>query len=119
MARDDRAGKLDGLMTSPWPTLLGGLSATLLALILAQSSAEFLKPIRVLLLVAGVIAAGFGARVRFRRMNWNVLEDRLNTAGVMALGAVAVLLAKMSLDESWDSIALMLQVLIVVALVGA
>ncbi len=98
----------------PWPVLLAGLGATALGLIL-DVAGENLAPIRFVLFLAGLITVGAALSMRFR-VAGPFFEERMETAGMLALAAFACLLAFIGADPSWDSMQMVLVVLIIVTL---
>jgi len=105
-------------LQNPWPPLLAGLGASAAALLWASVAPESFVPGRVILLLAGLIAAGTGVAVRFRTAAWD-LESRCYTAGAIGLAAFAAVLSTGALDEAWDSPRMLLRAVTAVALVGA
>lgn len=99
----------------PWPIMLAGLALTFLGLILSQTA---FVPARVLLLGAGVLLAGIAVSRRLQTASWE-LEDRAESAGLLALSAFVALLAFLGMDEKWDSGRIFLGALIIVALAGS
>jgi hypothetical protein len=66
-----------------------------------------------------VMLAAIAVARRLQTAGWEFLEDRLESAGVLALAAFLGLLAYMAMAESWDSGRIFLSALIALALVGA
>lgn len=100
----------------PWPILLAGFGCTVLALALAQTS---MVPLRLILLGAGVLLAGIAVGRRLQTAGWEFLEDRLESAGLLAMAAFLGLLAYLAMAPSWDSGRIFLTAVIAVALLGA
>jgi hypothetical protein len=103
----------------PWPVLLTGLAITAAGLLLFAAG-DSLAPIRFVLFLAGLITAGAALSMRFR-VAGQFFEERMETAGMLAVAAFACLLAfadAISADPSWDSMQLVLVVLIAVTLLG-
>ena len=98
----------------PWPLALAGLACTFLGLGLAQTS---FVPAALLSLGAGVLLAGIAVSRRFQTMSWE-LEDRAESAGLLALSAFVALLAFLGV-EKWDSGRIFLFALILVALTAS
>jgi hypothetical protein len=108
-----------GWRPRPWPVLLAGLAITAVGLILVVAG-DALAPIRFVLFLAGLITAGAALSMRFRVAGW-LFEERMETAGMLAVAAFACLLAfadAISADPSWDSMQMVLVALIAVALLG-
>jgi hypothetical protein len=99
----------------PWPILLAGLGFTVAALALSETS---LVPLRLLLLAAGLLMAGIAVSRRLQTASWE-LEDRAESAGLLALTAFVGVLAYLSMAPSWDSGRTFLFVFILVALMGS
>jgi hypothetical protein len=76
------------------------------------------EPLGVGLLAAGLMASGGAVSLRLRRAGQS-LEERAESAGIVALAAFAALLAFLAMKESWDSGRLFFGVLSAVGLVGA
>jgi hypothetical protein len=95
--------------------LLAGLSLTVLGLVLRGTPAT---PARVACLVAGLALAGSAVSRRLRTAGW-ALEERIESAALLAAAALAGLVAYAGCDEEWDSIRLLLGVLAAVALFGS
>ena len=100
----------------PWPVLLTGLAITALGLILFAAG-NALAPLRFVLLLAGLITVGAAISMRFR-VAGPYFDERMETAGMLAVAAFACLLAFIGADPSWDSMQMVLVVLIAVTLVG-
>jgi hypothetical protein len=105
-----------GWRPRPWPVLLAGLAITAVGLIL-HVAGDALAPIRFVLFLAGLITAGAALSMRFR-VAGAPFEERMETAGMLAVAAFAGLLAFIGADPSWDSMQMVLVVLIAVALLG-
>ncbi len=99
----------------PWPTLLAGLACTVAGLLLSQTP---YVPLRLLLLGAGLLIAAAAVARRLQTAEWE-LEDRAESAGLLAMSAFVALLAFLGTDERWDSGRIFLGVLIAVALLGS
>jgi hypothetical protein len=99
----------------PWPILLAGLGLTVVGLLFAQTP---YVPARVIFLGAGLLVAGIAVSRRLQTAEWE-LEDRAESAGVLALSAFVALLAFLAMDENWDSGRLFLGVLIALALIAS
>jgi hypothetical protein len=120
MARDPvpaRSSLTSALRTfsRPWPILLAGLACTVIGLLFAQTA---YVPARLLFVGAGVLIAGIAVARRLQTTSWE-LEDRVESAGLLALSAFVALLAYEGMDEKWDSGCLFLGVLIGVALAAS
>jgi hypothetical protein len=100
----------------PWPILLAGLACTVLGLVLSQTP---LVPLRLLLLGAGVLLAGIAVARRLQTASWDVLEDRAESAGLLAVSAFVALLAYLAMARGWDSGRIFLGALIALALVAS
>jgi hypothetical protein len=102
----------------PWVVVLTGLGLVAAGLALCTIEIGGVTPVRVFLLAAGLFTAGaaIGRRLRTAGGAW---EARLETAGMLSLGAFAGLLAYLATDEAWDSARFFLSGVMIVALVGA
>jgi hypothetical protein len=103
----------------PWPVLLAGLAVTAVGLLLSMAG-DALAPIRFVLFMAGLITVGAALSMRFR-VAGPFFEERMETAGMLAVAAFACLLAfadAISADPSWDSMQMVLVVMIAAALLG-
>ncbi len=101
----------------PWPVLLAGLAITAAGLILFAAGAN-LAPIRFVLFLVGLITVGAAVSMRFR-VAGPFFDERMETAGMLAVAAFAGLLAFIGVDPAWDSMKMVLVVMIAVALLGA
>lgn len=99
----------------PWPTAIAGLILTAIALFFA---AHLNVPTRLILMGVGLLLAAAAVSRRLQTASWQ-LEDRAESAGLLALAAFVALLAYMGMEESWDSGRLFLIAVITVALVGS
>jgi hypothetical protein len=95
--------------------LLAGLGCTVVGLLLSQTT---LIPPRLLFLAAGVLLAGIAVSRRLQTTSWE-LEDRVESAGVLALSAFVALLAYLGMEPSWDSGRIFLGAVIAAALLGS
>jgi hypothetical protein len=99
----------------PWPILLAGLACTVVGLVFSTTSAT---PLCLLFLGAGVVLAG-GAVARRLQTAGQELEERVESAGLVALASFVALLAFLGTYKNWESAELFLGVLIAVGLGGA
>jgi hypothetical protein len=76
-------------------------------------------PWRFPVVAVGLLLVAAAVSLRLSFAPWAELEDRTVSAGLVALGGLACILAAYSLDPSWDSIKLLLSVGFGVALAGA
>jgi hypothetical protein len=113
-ASPSRAGR--GWMT-PWRILFVGLGITILGLILSLGQHPR-PPWCGVLLFTGLVVSGAAVARRLQTAGWD-FDQRLESAGVLAVAAFAGLLAYFGFDEAWDSMRMALGVLIAVALAGA
>lgn len=95
--------------------VLSGLGLTVATALLAQALPSLLA---LALVVAGALAVAVGLVWRFRETGWG-FDERLSTAGLTFLAAVAAFAGASSMPEDWDSAGLVLGVLSLVALGGA
>src|SRR2546426_194008 len=67
MARDEivPAGKEGWPAPNPWPALAAGLGAVFLSLVWFWVAGSSLTPVRVLLMVAGLVSVGLAVAIRF------------------------------------------------------
>jgi hypothetical protein len=100
----------------PWPVLLTGVGITALGLAV-MALGEGAAPFRFVAFLVGLVLAGAGVSLRFKTAG-QAFEERMETAGVLAVAAFTALLAFLGTDAAWDSMAMVLVVMIVVALVG-
>lgn len=105
-------------VTRPWPWLIAGLMLTGAALLLTRQTEGAWVPLRVAMILAGLIAVGGAISLRLQSATWD-FPERLRSAGMVALGALASLLGCFGMAPEWDSARLALGVLANVALVGA
>jgi hypothetical protein len=99
----------------PWPLLLAGLACTAIGLLLTKTP---YVPARLLFLAAGLLLAGSAVSKRLQTASWK-LEDRIESAGLLAAAAALALLSIAGIDESWDSGIVFLVVLGIVGLFGS
>jgi hypothetical protein len=104
----------------PWFLVGGGLAATLLGLACIRvpqlpEDASFLGQA---LLAVGLIVAGGAVSMRLRSSG-QALEERAESAGIVALAAFAALVAFLAMKEPWDSGRYFFGALSGVGLVGA
>ncbi|MGH7226777.1 MAG: hypothetical protein ACRELF_26480, partial [Gemmataceae bacterium] len=100
----------------PWPVLLAGLACTVIGLALSRTP---LVPLRLLFLGAGLLLAGIASARRLQTTSWEHLEDRAESAGLLAMSAFVSLLTYLAMEESWDSGRIFSIALITIALVGS
>lgn len=103
-------------LSRPWPILLAALVATGLALVLLQ--AHWLTTLGGILLAAGLVLAGAAVSRRLQTATWH-LEQRIESAGVVAAAALVAFVAFLAAGDSARSVAMFCKVLAVVALVGS
>jgi hypothetical protein len=99
----------------PWPLLLAGLVITIVGLTLSQTS---FTGLRVGLIGLGVVLAGGAVARRLQTAEWE-LEDRVESAGLLAVSAFVALLAFLGTYREWDSARRCLGALIALALLGS
>ncbi len=99
----------------PWPLMGAALASTVVGLALSQTA---LIPLRLLFLGAGLLLAGAAVARRLQTASWE-LEDRVESAGVLAVSAFVALLGYLALDKSWDSGELFLEAVIGIVLAGS
>lgn len=102
----------------PWTLLLIGAGLILAGLLVALVPGNGLVPVRLSLLLAGLIVSGASVWLRLGTASINP-QDALPAAGFVALAGVAPILASLGLSPSWDSAALLLYVLASIAFAGA
>jgi hypothetical protein len=113
-------------LINPWLPLLAGLAATLIAALLPKWSGTAGVLMRVVPVVAGLIAAGAAVSLRLRHAGPGV-EERARSAILLGVAALVPLLAYASLNDvdaatnqlKWDSVCLVLGVMTGVGVVGA
>jgi hypothetical protein len=99
----------------PWPIMGAGLACAFVGGALSYTT---LVPLRVLFLGAGLLLAGAAVARRLQTASWE-LEDRVESAGVLAVSAFVALISLLSIEASWDSAQLFLGMFIAVAVGGA
>jgi hypothetical protein len=116
MARDAALppGRGIGAFVRPWPLLLAGLALLLIGGFLRETAPA---PLRVSLMVGGLVLAGLAVSRRLQTAGQE-LEERVESAGLLAVSAFAALLACWISDE-WDTILLLMGVLAGLALTGS
>src|SRR5208283_560551 len=110
-------------MVSPWPTLLTGMAlcgaACLWHTIQVQRAlTDVGTPIRVILIVAGTVAAGAAVAIRLGTGGLD-LGNRFGSASVLALAGGVAFLGRLALNDESDATRLLLRVVVGVALGGA
>jgi hypothetical protein len=100
-------------LSRPWTLVQIGLALVVLGLMVGLAS----TPVKAFFFVAGLIVAGFGVSRRLQTAS-TTFEERVESAGLIALAAFDVLLAYLG-TEKGASTRLFLGVLIGVALAGA
>ncbi|HEY7423397.1 MAG TPA: hypothetical protein VH682_04070 [Gemmataceae bacterium] len=99
----------------PWPILLAGLACTVIGLLFSQTP---YTPARLIFLGIGLLLAGSAVARRLQTAGWE-LEDRAESAGLLALSAFVALLGFLAMEKSWDSGQIFLGTLIALALFGS
>ena len=101
MASDDfsTVHREDKLFTNPWPPLLVGLGASVLAVLLYAVLGESGTSVRLFVLLSGLLAAGAAIAIR------------PSSPAVIALAGICAVVGSIAADASWDSFRLLLQVL--------
>jgi uncharacterized membrane protein HdeD (DUF308 family) len=99
----------------PWPLLLAGLACTVIGLLLSQTPSV---PARLLFLGVGLLLASSAVARRLQTASWE-LEDRAESAGLLAASAFVALLTNLGMEERWDSGIYFLRALIGLALLGS
>lgn len=105
-----------GWRPSPWTVLFIGVGVTFLGLLLSLAG-DALAPLRVIVLFAGLITVGSAVSLRLSTAGQQ-FEERMESAGVLAIAAFATLLAYWATNPLWDSMTMVLVVLIAAALAG-
>ena len=100
----------------PWLVMGIGVGVTLIGLALAPFG-DALAGVRFVFFLVGLITAGVAVSLRLKTAG-QAFEERLESAGVLAVGAFAALLAFLGMDKAWDSIQIALVALVLVALLG-
>jgi hypothetical protein len=100
----------------PWPVLMTGVGVVLVGLALMVFGAP-LGGARFVCFLVGLITVGAAVSMRLRKAG-QAFEERTESAGVLAVAAFAALLAFLGTDKSWDSLQMVLVVLVLVALGG-
>jgi hypothetical protein len=120
MARTEhkKAESRDGPIINPWVPLLVGLGLALVAALLPKWSGTAGVLARVVPVVAGLIAAGGAVSLRLRSAGQST-EERAMSAILLAVAALVPLLGYAAMDEAWDSVRLLFEVMTGVGVVGA
>lgn len=98
------------------PILIGGYVTELLAAGLSFVEADAIVPVRVILLLAGLIAAGLA--VMWRLQAGDESEGTQGAAAFVLLSAGVPLVASFGMDNEWDTAQLVCYVLMAVAIAG-
>ncbi|HEY7329160.1 MAG TPA: hypothetical protein VH592_16070 [Gemmataceae bacterium] len=114
-ARDASLAKARRTFSRPWPIMGVALACTVLGLAFSQTT---LVPLRVTFLGAGLLVAGIAVARRLQTTSWE-LEDRVESAAVLAVSAIVALLTYLDIYAKWDSAELFVRVFMIVAVVGA
>src|SRR5262249_3410345 len=104
-------------LRGPAAVMCGAGFASLLALALGKFAPAFLVPLRVVLIVGALVAAGMVVWWRLCDLGEQTFEARAWTAGFVVVGAALIFCAREAMDESWDSLRMALGVFSVVAAV--
>jgi hypothetical protein len=119
MARDPVTASAAGRpWVRPWPVLLTGLGLLGVGYLLSGWNEDAVVPFRVLFVLGGLILAGAAISLRLRSAGQE-LDERIESAAVVAVAALGALVALGATDPSWDSIQLFFGVLVGVGLTGA
>jgi hypothetical protein len=102
-------------LVRPWTLLFVGLGLVVFSLLLSSTD---LYAVRVILAGIGLVFAGFAVSRRLQTAGAE-LEERVESAGLLALASVAALLALLGMDKKWDSALMFLGVLTGVGLAGS
>jgi hypothetical protein len=117
----DAAGTLTLSAERPWLTprnlLLAGAAVNLLGIVLATAG-EQLVPVRVVVILTGLVLTLVGINHRLRSFVED-LEGRAITAAYLAFGSFDILLAYLACSEEWDTFRLALGIFVGVGLAGA
>ncbi len=100
----------------PWPVMGIGVGITLVGLLLAAFG-DALAGARFICFLVGLLTAGVAVSMRLKTAG-QAFEERMESAGVLAVGAFAGLLAFLGTDRNWESMQMALVVLVFVALMG-
>jgi len=106
-------------LRGPAAVMCGAVFASLLALALGKFAPDFLVPLRVVLIVGALVAAGMVVWWRLCDLGEQTFEARAWTAGFVVVGAALIFCAREAMDESWDSLRMALGVFSAVAAGGA
>jgi hypothetical protein len=109
----------DPIYLRPWVVVVAGLGLVVVGLALTSLDSREASICRAWLVVIGLLAAGAAISRRLQRAGWE-LEERLETAGMLAVGAFVALVAYLAVKNyDWTSAEFFLLGLIVIALGGA
>ena len=100
----------------PWLVMGAGVGITLVGLLLAAFG-DALAGARFVCFLVGLLTAGVAVSMRLKKAG-QAFEERMESAGLLAVGALAALLAFLGTDHNWESMQMALVVLVIVALVG-
>ncbi len=109
---------VEPLYLRPWVVLLVGLGSAVVGLGLCNFDGSGFVVARLAFLVVGLILAGAAVERRFR-IAGQELEERMETAGMLALAAFVAIVAFLATDKDWSSAHLFLGGAVGVALLGA
>jgi hypothetical protein len=102
----------------PWHLVLAGVSLTAVGWLLAHPNGGA-RPLAALpVLLAGVFLAGVAVHSRLKEASWD-LDERVESAGVVAVAAFSALLAYFGVHPDWDSGHLFFGALFLVGLGGS
>ena len=104
-------------LLSPWPILAAGLAAVAVGWVWSLVAGGAGEPLRFGLILAGLVAVGAAVALRLSHTG-STRDERVVSAGLLVLAAVAAALARAAL-EAYDSAALVLQIAVFVALAAA
>jgi hypothetical protein len=93
-------------LVAPFPVLMTGLGAVALGWLLGAVLQGGAPALRAILLTVGVLATGAALALQLPYTE-KTREGRLLAAGMWLLAAVVTVVARLALDPSWDSIALL------------
>jgi hypothetical protein len=103
---------------TPRNLLIAGAAVNCLAILLAMREADSPAPLRVGLILTGLVLAMVAVNHRLRNFGEGV-EERVVTAVYLAAGSFVVLLAYLASAEAWDTFRMVLGAFVCVGLGGA
>jgi hypothetical protein len=102
----------------PWRVLLLGLGVVLVSSLLIEYDGPVVTPVRLLLMVAGLIAGGWALRQRLSSAGED-LDERVESAGMIAVYALYGLIGFIGMAEDWFSGRIFFGFFLVATIIGS